>query len=264
VSKWRTTVAEAAEERARAGSLRRLCSGALDLLFPAVCHACGTGIAGDRSLCEVCEGAIPPLESPFCLRCAEPFDGLIETDFECPNCRNLDFAFEFARPAIANHPVVLDMIHQLKYQRRIYLAPELGRLATRPFGEDPRLLEALDGKWPLIPVPLHRRRKLWRHFNQAEEIALPMSRLTGLPLLKGLVRRRGTDSQTRLSRAQRLQNLRGAFDISRAGRAFFKDRPAGALLVDDVFTTGATTGECARILRREGVQKVVVVTVMRG
>jgi competence protein ComFC len=264
VNKWRTTVAEAAEERARAGGIRRLWSGALDLLFPAVCHACGTGIAGDRSLCDACEAAIPSLKSPFCLRCAEPFEGVIESNFECPNCRNLDFAFEFARPATANHPVVLDMIHQLKYQRRIHLASELGRLAARAFGEDPRLLEALDHKWPLVPVPLHRRRQLWRHFNQAEEIALPISRLTGLPLIKGLVRLRGTDSQTRLTRAQRLKNLRGAFDISRTGRAFFKDRPAGALLVDDVFTTGATTGECARILRREGVQKVVVVTVMRG
>ena len=251
-------------ETAPPNGLRRLWSGALDLLFPAVCHACGNGVAGDRSLCEACEGAIPSLESPFCLRCAEPYEGVIEADFQCPNCRTPDFSFEFARPAIANHAVVLDMIHQLKYQRRIHLAPELGRLAARSFREDPRLLEALEQKWPLVPVPLHRRRKLWRHFNQAEEIALPMSRLTGLPCCQALVRLRSTETQTRLSRAQRLKNLKGAFGLSRAGRAIFKERPAGALLVDDVFTTGATTGECARILRREGVQKVVVVTVMRG
>lgn len=237
---------------------------ALDLLFPSVCHSCGAGIAGPRSLCPPCEEAIPSLKRPFCLRCAEEFEGKIEGDFQCPNCRSLDFSFEFARPATANHPVVLEMIHQLKYQRRIYLGAELGRLAARVFQEDPRLIQALEEKWPLVPVPLHRRRKLWRYFNQAEEIALPLSHLTGLPYCKGLLRLRGTDSQTRLSRAQRLKNLRGAFGISRVGRDFFRGKPAGALLVDDVFTTGATADECARILRREGVQKVVVVTVMRG
>lgn len=251
-------------ETAPAKGIGRIWRGVLDLLFPGICHVCGVRTAGERSLCDTCSAAIPSLQSPFCLRCAEPFEGQIEGDFECPNCRNLDFSFEFSRPAIANHPVVLDMIHQLKYQRRIYLAPELGRLAARSFGEDPRLLEALEGKWPLVPVPLHRRRKLWRHFNQAEEIARPISLLAGLPLLQGLKRLRGTESQTRLSRAQRLLNLHGAFALSRAGRDFFGKNAAGALLVDDVFTTGATTGECARVLRRAGVQKVVVLTVMRG
>ncbi|WP_367874308.1 double zinc ribbon domain-containing protein [Luteolibacter sp. Populi] len=236
----------------------------LDLFYPSVCHACGKATPGDDSLCEDCRAAIPSLQSPFCLRCAEEFDGMIETDFECSNCRSLDFDFAFARPAIAHHEVVLKMIHELKYQRRIHLAPELGRLAARSFAEDPRLLEALDGKWPLVPVPLHRRRQLWRHFNQAEEVARPIARLTGLPFCRALSRQRGTGSQTRLSRAERLKNLRGAFALSGAGERFFAAHPAGAVLVDDVFTTGATTNECARVLRRAGVQKVVVVTVMRG
>ncbi|WP_052573996.1 ComF family protein [Haloferula sp. BvORR071] len=236
----------------------------LDLLFPSVCNACGQSTKGDAALCEACRAAIPSLQSPFCLRCAEEFEGRIEGDFECSNCRNLDFDFAFARPAVANHPVVLQMIHELKYQRRIHLAPELGRMAQRSFGEDPRLLEALAGKWPLVPVPLHRRRQLWRHFNQAEEIARPIAALTGLPLCRGLARQRGTGSQTRLSRAQRLKNLRGAFALTREGERHFAAHPGGAVLVDDVFTTGATTGECARVLRKAGVQKVVVVTVMRG
>jgi hypothetical protein len=116
----------------------------------------------------------------------------------------------------------------------------------------------------LVPVPLHRRRKLWRHFNQAEEIARALGRATGLPLCPALARIRATGSQVRLTRAQRLSNLRGAFELSRAGAVFAATKPPGAVVVDDVFTTGATTDECARVLRRAGVQKVVVVTVMRG
>jgi len=144
------------------------------------------------------------------------------------------------------------------------LAAELGRLAGRAFAEDPRLAEALEGGWPLVPVPLHRRRHLWRFFNQAEEIARSLGRATGLPLCRALLRTVSTGSQTRLSRAQRLKNLKGAFALSREGKRFTAAGPPGAVLVDDVFTTGATTGECARLLRRSGVQKVVVVTVMRG
>lgn len=236
----------------------------LDLLYPGVCHRCGDAVAGGRSLCGTCLSAIPSLREPFCLRCGEEFDGRVEGNTECPNCRDLDFPFAFARPAVADDPAVLAMIHDLKYRRHLHLAVELGLTAGRAFAEDERLAEALEGRWPLVPVPLHRRRLLWRHFNQAEEIARALGRQTGLPLCRALSRVRRTDSQTRLTRAQRLKNLRGAFALTRKGAAFSSARPPGAVLVDDVFTTGATTAECARILRRGGVQKVVVVTVMRG
>lgn len=247
-----------------AGERRGFVSRILDLLYPGVCHRCGTAVPGDRSLCPPCDIGIPSLAEPFCRKCGEEFEGRIDGDFECPNCRDLKFSFEFARPALANHPAALGMIHELKYLRRIDLALELGRVTARAFAEDVRLAAALEEKWPLVPVPLHRRRHLWRHFNQAEEIARSLSKRTGLPLCRALSRLRRTDSQTRLSRAQRLKNLRGAFALSKKGVEFAAGKPAGAVLVDDVFTTGATTDECARVLRRAGVQKVVVVTVMRG
>lgn len=239
-------------------------SGLLDLLYPGLCVGCGDGLAGPRSLCAPCEAGLRSLRQPFCGTCGEEFQGRIAGRFECPNCRDLEFAFEFARPALPNHPLLLEMIHQLKYGRRVELAAELGRLAARAFTDDVRLQAARVAGWPLVPVPLHRRRHLWRHFNQAEEIARALGRATGLPLCPALARTRATGSQVRLSRAQRLSNLRGAFGLSRAGAAFAAAAPPGVVLVDDVFTTGATTDECARVLRRAGVQKVVVVTVMRG
>jgi ComF family protein len=115
-----------------------------------------------------------------------------------------------------------------------------------------------------VPVPLHHSRLRHRHFNQAAEISLALSRVVGLPLLHALKRVRKTETQTLLSRKQRMENLRGAFEITRAGKKWLSNGSTGAVLVDDVLTTGSTVHECARTLRKAGFKSVFVVTVMRG
>ena len=157
----------------------------------------------------------------------------------------------------------LDLIHRLKYNRELHLAEGLGRLAHEAL-EDPRFAPALAGGWPLVPVPLHRTRIRERHFNQAEEIARVLAGLTGLPLQRMLRRVRGTETQTALGRRQRMENLKGAFAPARSFLRGNAALPAGAVLVDDVLTTGSTVHECAKTLRKAGVRRVFVVTVMRG
>lgn len=235
----------------------------LDWLYPCVCAICGAGLAGGRALCAGCDADLPRLAQPFCGTCGEAFDGRIDGDFACPNCHKLKFSFEFARSSTVRDERTLEMVHRLKYSREIHLARELGRLAYESFS-DPRLAPALDGGWPLVPVPLHRKRQQNRHFNQAEEISRVLAHHTGLPVINGLKRTRSTETQTQLTRAQRLENLRGAFSLTGNGRRWLEESTAGAILVDDVFTTGSTVDECAKILRRAGFQRVFVVTVMRG
>ena len=242
---------------------RKLASRALDLLYPPLCAVCRVVLSDGRALCDACDADLPRLVAPFCASCGEAFAGRIEGPFACPNCSKLHYAFEFARPATLRDERTLDMIHRLKYGRELHLAKDLGRLAAEAFA-DPRLAPALAGNWPLVPVPLHRRRLQHRHFNQAEEIAKVLSAHTRLPVLDALQRCRATEHQTALTRTQRLENLRGAFVISRAGRRWIGQSPAGAVLVDDVLTTGSTVDECAKILRRAGFQTIFVVTVMRG
>ena len=233
----------------------------LDLLYPPVCAVCEDVLKDGRSLCGECDRDLPRLSVPFCERCGEHFEGRIETAFTCPNCSELNFAFEFARPAMLLDERTRQMIHRLKYGRQIHLAKELGRLAAESF-QDERLEIARLEKWPLVPVPLHRARLRKRHFNQAEAIAGSLGKLTGLPVVRALDRIRKTGSQTRLTRHQRLENLKGAFAISGAGKRWKEKH--GAVLVDDVFTTGATVDACAKALRKAGFKRVVVVTVMRG
>lgn len=242
---------------------RKVFSRALDLLYPPVCEVCDLALTEGRSLCEACDADLPRLADPFCQRCGEAFPGKIDQAFTCPNCSTLKFAFDFARPALVRDDRTLDMIHRLKYSRQLHLAKELGRLASDAF-HDTRLDEARSGKWPLIPVPLHRRRFQHRHFNQAEEIARELSLHTGMPVLNALRRTRATGHQTALSRAQRLENLRGAFSTTRKGANAITKNRDGAILIDDVFTTGSTVDECAKTLRKAGYREIAVVTVMRG
>lgn len=242
---------------------RKWLNRTLDLLYPPVCALCHVGLSDAHALCEACDADLPRLAEPFCEKCGESFQGQIDSNFACPNCRSLKFAFEFARPATLRDDRTLELIHRLKYNRELHLAKELGRLATEAFA-DARLAPALAEKWPLVPVPLHRKRFQHRHFNQAEEISRVLASRTGLPLLPALLRIRSTEHQTALTRAQRLENLRGAFVVSRTGHRAIEEFPAGAVLVDDVLTTGSTVDECAKTLRRAGFQRVFVVTVMRG
>lgn len=241
------------------------CWGArlLDLIYPPVCALCGELLADGRALCGACKVGLPRLQAPFCAGCGQPFDGQIGRAFECPNCRGMRFSFAFARPAMRRDKQTLDLVHALKYGRQIHLARELGGLLVEAL-EDPRFALALDQGWALVPVPLHRKRLRWRHFNQSAEIARVVGRLSGMPVIEALKRVRVTATQTALGRRQRLANLRGAFQLTRAGRGLLGVAAPGVILVDDVLTTGATAHECARTLRRAGVAQVQVITLMRG
>ncbi len=193
----------------------------------------------------------------------------MDGDFQCPNCTTLKYDFEFARAALVRSEEAMKLVHSLKYGGSLYLAKELGMLACESL-DDIRLREIIEEGWPLVPVPLHWRRRMQRQFNQAEELAKVIGKKTGLRVEKRLLRHRRTRTQTRLSRRKRLENLRGAFRIARPFQVplgkkknGFVEVP-GVILIDDVFTTGSTVQECARVLRRSGVRRIVVVTAVRG
>ncbi len=253
----------AQESPRKAEGWRLLASKALDFLYPPVCELCGEGLQNGQALCSGCAADLPRLRAPFCQSCGEAYEGEIHEEFSCPNCAKLKFSFSFARPALVRDGRTLELIHRLKYGRELHLAAALADLGREALG-DPRFAPALLGKWPLVPVPLHYRRQQERHFNQAEELARALGMATGLPLLNALKRIRRTETQTLLSRKQRLANLRGAFSLTRGGSRWSEKFPEGAILVDDVLTTGSTVDECAKTLRRGGFKNVCVMTLMRG
>ena len=244
--------------------LRQVGNGILDLLYPPVCAGCSRSLRQGRCLCERCNAQLPRLEAPFCQSCGEAFEGKVDLAASCPRCLEEQPAYDFARPVLRRSQQALELIHRFKYLREIHLAGELGRIAAEAF-DDKRLIDALRGRWPLVPVPLHRSRQRKRHFNQAAELARIIGKthkLTVMPLLR---RVRSTGTQTRLTREQRRKNLSGAFELTKRGRHWVEQhKPMGAVLVDDVLTTGATVEECAKVLLRAGLDQIVVVAVMRG
>lgn len=235
----------------------------LDVLYPPSCELCEVPLRGGRALCDGCAEALPRLGEPFCSHCGQPFFGILDGGIECPNCNGVKLGFKFARPVLRRCDESMELVHRLKYQRQAHIAGELGRIAAEAL-DDPRFESAVAGRWPIVPVPLHRSRQYHRQFNQAAEIARAMGAATGLPVCHALRRVKATQTQTALHRKERFANLKGAFVLTRAGRRLVESRPASVILLDDVLTTGSTLGTCARALRKAGFRNVVAVAVVRG
>jgi ComF family protein len=239
--------------------LNDILDAALNLIFPPVCQLCGVerATAAEGYVGGECWAGVRFITGPFCQRCGVPYEGDIHRPFQCSNCADLDFGFRYARSAVIANAPMLQVIHRYKYNRALWFEPFLADLLAR------QAVPALQGQgWDLVvPVPLHPVKKREREFNQAERLARRLGRALKLPVNKRLVRRvKFTETQTKLTRAQRASNVRAAF-AARPGKELNGEN---VILVDDVLTTGATTSACAQILRKAGAGDVCVWTVARG
>ena len=238
--------------------VHRLGVAALDLVFPPTCLACRKATAGHGALCPACWKSINFIDRPYCERLGTPFP----YDLGIEGLHSPD--------AIANPPVYAraravarfeegparTLVHRLKYSDRMELARPLGLWMARAGRE---ILAEAD---LLIPVPLHRRRLIWRRFNQANALAASIARACGKaadPFV--LVRVKPTPPQVGLSRAQRATNMQGAFAVPEEARLSVEGR--AIVLVDDVMTTGATLNAAARALLRAGAKRVDVLVFAR-
>ncbi|HMB82929.1 MAG TPA: ComF family protein [Terriglobales bacterium] len=214
--------------------------------------------------------ALRPLKGSYCTVCGEAvhFPACIDRgqadrgEARCLLCQRVNPPFERAVAYGRYDGGLRDLIHLLKFQQVRPAAAVLGRMLAETMANLEQAMPA--GTITVVPVPLHTRKQAQRGFNQAETIARgalkQLSRPKRFDLCTGvLVRRRETGSQIGLTRHQRRENMRGAFAVSDPTRILNRD----ILLVDDVYTTGTTASECARVLRRAGAARVWVATVAR-
>ena len=237
--------------------LRAELSGLLNLLLPPSCPLCGGMLeaAAVSSFCPDCLAGFPPLDSSFCPRCALPYPLPAGSNHLCEACLRREPPFLYTRCLGLYDASLRDAIQRFKFNGAVHFDRPLARLLSA------EIQDVYSSFRPdlLVAVPLHRQRLKTRTYNQSLLLARELGRLRQLPAPSRLLRRlRATLPQQGLAAEERRTHLKGAFAMS--------DRLDGerVLLVDDVFTTGATARECAATLLAGGASQVVVAVLARA
>lgn len=225
----------------------------LDLIFPEFCLNCGTE---GSYLCEDCLSLIEILESQFCPGCQKR----VTDGKTCPGCKKYTKLNGLYFAASYQNNLVKKIITQFKYEP---FAKELKESLTLLITTHFQLCGKKESDFSdfyLIPVPLEIKRLKWRGFNQSEEIGKELAKFLKIPLATDvLYKTKETLPQVELSAKTRKENIKGAFLVKNKEKIMGRK----VLLIDDVYTTGSTMNECARILKESGAKEVWGVTVAR-
>jgi ComF family protein len=239
------------------GYLAGMAGRATDFLFPPACPGCGRMLARHSALCPACWRDIAFIERPYCEVLGVPFSHDLGAGILSAEAIANPPDFDRLRSVCAFNGTARNLVHALKYRDRTELAPMLALWMARAGSE---ILGDCDA---IVPVPLHSFRLMSRKFNQAAELALPLSRLVEKPMLATTIRRkRNTKHQVGLGRTGRDENVRGAFEVTPRGKTELFGKKI--VVVDDVYTTGATVSAVARAARRAGASEIAVLTFARA
>lgn len=242
--------------------LAALHRGALDLVFAPVCVSCREPVPRadtQRVVCRACLSRLRVLPAPRCARCWEPVPIGTVARLPCAACEAYPPALRALRSAVLIGGVARELVHALKYRGwQAAAAPMAHRMAALPWPWDVE-----EEARVVVPVPVSAARRRERGYNQAELLADSFAARTGRKCAADLLQRvRTTETQTALHPAERRANVAGAFAVPAAARA--RVHQMHLMLVDDVWTTGATALACAAALLQAGARAVSVVTFARA
>lgn len=238
------------------GISRGMTRQVLDLMLPPTCAGCGEVQEDAHTLCGDCWGELTFLGRPCCDACGHPFEYEVPGLTLCGACTRERPPFAHARAALLYDDTSKAFILRLKHADRTDTVRLLAKWLVQAGGECLRDADVL------IPVPLHWTRLFARRFNQAALLAQALSALTGTAVtVDALVRHKKTPSQGRLGVKARARNVQGAFRVPPRRSGDVKGKRV--VLVDDVYTTGATARAAAKALLRAGAARVDVLTLAR-
>jgi len=229
-----------------------LLKGFKDLIYPNYCLVCNSRIDSKRQepVCGNCWESVEKNLPPFCSLCGRhlnPDDTKL-----CPSCLNKKFNFDRAFCPCLYTGTIKKLIHEFKYSGKDYLGRPLGSIMNTFIRDYNLPMEYLDF---IVPVPLHQSRLREREFNQAEILSRHIGKEFSKRVLSDcLIRTKATKTQTELGTFERLHNMEGSFEVKRPQMV----KGANLLLIDDVMTTGATSNEAAKSLKKSGAAIVLV------
>lgn len=230
-----------------------------DVLFPQKCILCGSVLPQDQSgVCGRCRRELPVISEPRCLHCGKPLAS-VEEEY-CMDCARRESHFVQGVALWEYTGSMKRVMAEYKYggceTDAVFFAEELA-------GQYGNLIRSWHAD-AIVPVPLHYRKRWFRGYNQAESLALAIGERLGIPVCTDVLRRnRYTEPQKNLDDRQRFANLREAFTARRGA----EDRLAGwsaVLLVDDIYTTGATMEACAGVLQKLGMENIYFACLCAG
>lgn len=226
----------------------------LDILYPRRCPICDVILLPAKSLCEECAGKITLVREPVCKKCGKPLSD--ERREFCPDCSKKAHCFSQGKAVFSYEGEIRGSMYRFKYSNKreyaAFYAEMAGELYSRWVKE--KKIEVI------VPVPMYFRKKWKRGYNQAEVFAKQLGRKLGIAVDRKLVRRiRNTVPQKELNDVQRKSNLKNAFQLV-PGVVKYKQ----ILLVDDIYTTGSTIDEIARVLLDAGAERVYFLCISIG
>lgn len=235
-------------------AIHSLFSKTIDFLIPLRCIKCGNILSEKEGLCTSCWPTISFISKPYCNSCGRPFDFEIDEGSLCGPCSHTPPLFKTARSVFTYTPESKELVLKFKHTDNLQAAPLFGKWLSG-------VMQDLDN--PLcIPIPLHWTRLFLRTYNQAALLAQQVAQIKQLTYVPDLlIRHRRTPSQGRFSKEERIKNVRNAFSVPKKHHALLKQR--NVLLIDDVFTTGATLNACAKTLLKSGAKEVHALTLSR-
>ena len=226
--------------------------------FPRVCFACGKDLPSqeEAALCSVCRAQLQAPGPLICQRCGVVLPSGGAHCFACRSSKAQRYKCKIIRSSFVFNTASRALVHALKYKGADYVAAYMGHLMAQRY---PQVPEVAGGE-VVIPVPLYPSRARKRGYNQSELLARAFAQEVSLPCnTTCLIRTHDTQSQTKLNRKGRLENMTGAFACVRPEEVRHKI----ILLIDDVATTGATLEGCAMALRQAGAKRVIAYTFAR-
>jgi len=230
----------------------------VNTVLPPRCPVSGDIVDYDGMIAPQIWSGLDFITAPYCPKCGHPFDFKIQNDdIMCARCADHPPPYDLARSALRYGDVSRTVILRFKHADQIHLVKSMVPWMISA-GKD-----ALGGADYLVPVPLHYIRLIKRRYNQSAELVKELSKQTDVPmLLDAAIRTRATPPQGSPQAASRKRNVAKAFAVNEKRKAAIKGKHI--VLIDDVYTTGSTVGECARALKEEGgAAKVSVLTVAR-